>query len=175
MLWFYLSSAASSGSWWQKWQLFAFNTLSLLHGSYNKNKQTKKKCCVCVCLAPPLATAGMPQSLFIYEHCDIEGVCGFSFLFFKPKKKKKQNLQTFQFALVSPKLHSNGAARNCICCLATAAYWAFYQEVLRSTGSVSVVHRHNSLWIDACGKKRERKQFQPWLRGLIKSETTSAP
>lgn len=35
--------------------------------------------------------------------------------------------------------------RNCIGCLATAAYWMFYQEVLRSTGSVSVVQRNNLL------------------------------
>lgn len=67
MLWFYLSSAASSGSWWQKWQLFAFNTLSLLHGSYNKKKTTKKKM-LCLCLSRTTARHcwDAPKSFYLW-------------------------------------------------------------------------------------------------------------
>lgn len=69
---------------------------------------------------------------FIYERCDIE------------RSATSLNLQTFPFPLFAETLLRRNDWK-CICCLATIAYWTFYQEVLRSTGSVSVVQRHNSL------------------------------
>lgn len=65
MLWFYLSSAASSGSWWQKWQLFAFNTLSLLHGSYKKKKK-KKMLCLCLSRTTARHCWDAPKSFYLW-------------------------------------------------------------------------------------------------------------
>lgn len=85
MLWFYLSSAASSGSWWQKWQLFAFNTLSLLHGSYKK-----KKIAVFVFVShhrSPLL--GCPKVFLFMNTVTLKGSVAFLFFFLSQEGRTK--------------------------------------------------------------------------------------
>lgn len=65
MLWFVFVIRCEPGSQWQKWQLFAFNTFLLLHGSY-------KTLCLCLSRTTARHCRDAPKS-FIYEHCDIEG------------------------------------------------------------------------------------------------------
>lgn len=113
-------------SQWQKWQclVFCFQPILLLHVCDASHKTlfvfASHHC-------SPLL--GHPKVFYLWTlwHCDC---------------LKPPNISVSTF---SAETLLRRRDRNCICCLATAAYWTFYQEVLRSTGSVSLVHRHNSL------------------------------
>lgn len=107
--------------WQNRRHLFAFNTF-------------------CCCVTP---TCPAESDVFVFVSHQCSPLPGRPKVFYlrtlwhwEVRNCFRKNLQTFQF----PLFH-----RNCICCLATIAYWTFYLEVLRSTGSVSVVQRRNSL------------------------------
>lgn len=122
MLWFDLPSAVSCARGDVKRQCLVVCF---------SNTTAPAKRCICVCLAPPMISY---CSVWIYESWDIWVVRSY----FKP-----HNISGSTFRRNST--GNCGATRNCICCLATIAYWTFYQKLLRSTGRESVVQRRNTL------------------------------